>query len=216
MKIYYDTEFIEDGKTIELISIGMAAQDGRELYAVNSEITTGDLYTAICKHQWLMENVVPHLPLAPRKDNLPQVVPPKYLSGGTMSGRFDLDTTHRAVLPRWVIRNQVRQFITETPEPELWAWFGAYDHVALAQLFGPMVNLPLDIPMWTNDLRQEMARLKVYEQRPCDVSTKHNALFDARQVKIWDEWLTEIQIPADRDPRKAEFWEEVRNSAPQS
>ena len=37
MRIFYDTEFLDDGKTIDLISIGMVAEDGRELYAVSSE-----------------------------------------------------------------------------------------------------------------------------------------------------------------------------------
>src|SRR4051812_11038169 len=34
MKYFYDTEFLEDGQTIELISIGIVAEDGREYYAV--------------------------------------------------------------------------------------------------------------------------------------------------------------------------------------
>jgi hypothetical protein len=29
MKYFYGTEFIEDGKTIDLISIGIVAEDGR-------------------------------------------------------------------------------------------------------------------------------------------------------------------------------------------
>lgn len=32
MKFFLDTEFIEDGRTIDLISIGIVAEDGRELY----------------------------------------------------------------------------------------------------------------------------------------------------------------------------------------
>ena len=32
MKIWFDTEFIEDGKTIDLISIGMVRQDSATLY----------------------------------------------------------------------------------------------------------------------------------------------------------------------------------------
>jgi 3' exoribonuclease, RNase T-like len=38
VKIFYDTEFIEDGRTIDLISIGMVAEDGREYYAVNRDM----------------------------------------------------------------------------------------------------------------------------------------------------------------------------------
>ena len=37
---------------------------------------------------------------------------------------------------------------------ELWAWYAAYDHVALAQLWGAMPALPRAIPRFTKDLRQ--------------------------------------------------------------
>ena len=32
MKYWFDTEFIEDGKTIELLSLGVVAEDGRQFY----------------------------------------------------------------------------------------------------------------------------------------------------------------------------------------
>ncbi|WP_405559084.1 3'-5' exoribonuclease [Streptomyces canus] len=37
--IDYDLEFLEDGRTIELISIGMVCDDGRQYYAVNRDMT---------------------------------------------------------------------------------------------------------------------------------------------------------------------------------
>ena len=37
VRYFYDTEFIEDGVTIELVSIGIVAEDGREYYAVSTE-----------------------------------------------------------------------------------------------------------------------------------------------------------------------------------
>ena len=37
MRFFYDTEFIEDGETIELISIGIVGDDGREYYAVSTD-----------------------------------------------------------------------------------------------------------------------------------------------------------------------------------
>ena len=37
MRYFYDTEFIEDGETIELVSFGVVAEDGREFYAVSSD-----------------------------------------------------------------------------------------------------------------------------------------------------------------------------------
>lgn len=55
MKIWFDTEFIEDGKTIDLISIGLVREDGETLYLESSEV---DLRRA---SSWVMENVIPHL-----------------------------------------------------------------------------------------------------------------------------------------------------------
>jgi len=58
MKYFLDTEFIEDGKTIDLISIGIVSENGEEYYAVSSEF---DL-KKVRENDWLMENVVAHLP----------------------------------------------------------------------------------------------------------------------------------------------------------
>lgn len=64
MKYFFDTEFHEDGRTIDLISIGVVADDGRELYR---EDFSYDLTRAL-GHEWLRRNVVPHLTRA--KDHL--------------------------------------------------------------------------------------------------------------------------------------------------
>ena len=37
MRYFYDCEFIEDGTTIELVSVGIVAEDGREFYAVSTD-----------------------------------------------------------------------------------------------------------------------------------------------------------------------------------
>lgn len=55
MRIWFDTEFIEDGKTIDLISIGMVREDGATFYAENSECDIGQA------SQWVNQNVLPHL-----------------------------------------------------------------------------------------------------------------------------------------------------------
>lgn len=55
MKFYLDTEFIEDGKTIDLLSLGMVGETGLERYWVNSD---ADLSKA---SDWVKQNVIPHL-----------------------------------------------------------------------------------------------------------------------------------------------------------
>lgn len=61
MKFWFDTEFLEDGRTIQLISIGVIAEDGREYYA-----ETGDAQRLASRTPWLQQNVLPHLAGAPR------------------------------------------------------------------------------------------------------------------------------------------------------
>jgi hypothetical protein len=189
MKIFYDTEFIEDGRTIDLISIGMVAEDGRELYLVNDEIDDDPLSERIRGHNWLMENVIPHLPLKTRHDGRPSVdMPGSPNVFPRKLGHFGLDLSDNRIVPRRFIRNSVRDFIQATPDAELWAWYGAYDHVVLAQLFGRMIDLPEGVPMWTNDLKQEVVRLgnpHLTKQETGD----HNALADARWVKAAYESL---------------------------
>ena len=53
---FLDTEFNEDGKTIELISIALVSEDGREYYAVSSE------FDAEACNDWVKANVLPLLP----------------------------------------------------------------------------------------------------------------------------------------------------------
>lgn len=186
MKIFYDTEFLEDGRTIQLISIGMVAEDGRELYAVNENINVESLHGRICGHQWLMENVIPSLPL--RKSNGHGA---HSRLSGPYKGWFFLDMDDNTVMPPRMIRNQVRDFILATPDVELWAWYAAYDHVALAQLFGRMIDLPEGVPMWTNDLRQEVHRLG-NPNLPEQGEGKHNALADARHNLVIAQHLSAL------------------------
>ena len=55
MKIWFDTEFIEDGKTIDLLSIGMIREDGQTYYAEPLECDTSKA------SDWVRENVLPHM-----------------------------------------------------------------------------------------------------------------------------------------------------------
>ena len=53
------------------------------------------------------------------------------------------------------MRDRLLEFLNRgRDEVELWAWFAAYDHVALAQLWGDMPALPRELPRFTRELRQ--------------------------------------------------------------
>jgi hypothetical protein len=92
VRIFYDTEFLEDGHTIDLISIGMVAEDNREFYAVNRDAP----WDRIRDHPWLMTHVVPHLP------------------GGGASGASLINLDDPVVRPRHAIARGVRTFIHDT------------------------------------------------------------------------------------------------------
>ncbi|NMD57734.1 MULTISPECIES: polyadenylate-specific 3'-exoribonuclease AS [Tsukamurella] len=56
MKYFYDLEFIEDGRVIDLVSIGIVGEDGREFYAVSTE------FDPERAGPWVRANVLPKLP----------------------------------------------------------------------------------------------------------------------------------------------------------
>jgi hypothetical protein len=56
MRYYLDTEFFEDGRTIDLISIGVVCEDGREFYAVSKD---AELHRV---SEWVRTNVLEKLP----------------------------------------------------------------------------------------------------------------------------------------------------------
>lgn len=178
MRFWYDTEFLEDGKTIELISIGIVCENEATYYAVNSDMPVD----RIVEDKWMKANVWPHLPIRMNGDH-PTIF---------------LDMTSPQLKPKWVIANEVREFLTgirnnDGYPVELWADYSAYDHVVLAQLWGKMIGLPKGIPMWTHDLRQlwELAGRPEFPEFVLsdEPAPQHHALADARELQARWRWL---------------------------
>jgi hypothetical protein len=113
-RYFYDCEFIEDGRIVDLVSIGVVDEYGREFYAVSTEF---DDSRAV---PWVRRNVLDKLP----------------------------SPADRAWRSRERIRDDLYDFLMEPirdrpgEQLELWAWYAAYDHVVLAQLWGAMPALP--------------------------------------------------------------------------
>lgn len=200
--VTYDLEFIDDGQTIDLVSLGMKSGDGRTLYVINREMDQKKLLA----HDWMRKNVWPHLPLKDlpeRTGDYNQYVKKtcrcmpvnptesrskQEYSCHCMNGRLDMD--HPDVRPMGQIRRLVSDFLLashpvgvgeegfDLNNIKMWAWYGAYDHVRLAQCWGPMVDLPAHVPMLTHDLKSEHLRLGSPEM-PKQKGKEHNALADA-------------------------------------
>jgi len=173
MRYWYDTEFIEDGSTIDLISIGIVAEDRREYYAISTE------FSAKKASDWVKENVLVHLP--PRSPN------PAYESPRVVE-------ESRAWKSRVEIMKGVWQFchVEAYGKPELWGYYSDYDHVALCQLFGTMMDLPKRWPMYTRDIKQWCDALGNPEL-PKQGKGEHHALADARWNKRAWEFLAKVE-----------------------
>jgi hypothetical protein len=56
VRFFYDCEFIEDGVTIDLVSIGVVGETGREYYAISTVFDPGKA------NDWVRRNVLDKLP----------------------------------------------------------------------------------------------------------------------------------------------------------
>ncbi len=129
MRYYLDTEFNQTVDPVELISIAIVAEDGREFYAALS-----DFSTTACD-DWLKANVLPML------HDIGVAGPT-----GTYVGT------------RPFIKICIEDFIGDDPTPEFWAYFGAYDWYLFTRLWGFM-DMPKRYPKLCMDIKQEQLRL---------------------------------------------------------
>lgn len=166
MRYWFDTEFIERGPEypIRLLSIGIVAEDGREFYAEAAHASALiSLDFDNFGDSWLRDNVLPHL------------------RGG------------RSELRRADMSEAIRSFCgpSEFGKPEFWAYYADYDWVVLCQIFGRMIDLPKDWPMYCRDLKQllDEKNIRVAKQ---DETQEHSAINDARWVRYaWHKVVSE-------------------------
>lgn len=189
--ITMDWEFLENGRSIFPISVGLVSETGEKLYRVNYGVK--DMWGTLESHDFLRDHVLPHLPQA---DYSYTAFPEN-----TSVIQRKLDVANYDVSSLATMRTEIQEFITSFPDPQLWAWYAAYDHVTLAQLWGPMVDMPREIPWFTHDIKtlEWLAAKKLLEDKTIksddeldyvihqlerdkpkqDPATEHHALHDA-------------------------------------
>lgn len=165
---FYDWEFEEDGTTIEPISLGMVYGD-ETLYLLNSD------YNWEKTTPWLKASVLPVL----KDTRLPQPIE----------------------VPEKEIGDRILEFIKKYNNGlnpvKLIGYYDEYDHVCLAQRFGPMSKLPGFIPMHSYDLKQWTDDLGNPRLPKEENAIEHHALADALWNKTAFEWLkTHFKHPA--------------------
>ena len=184
MKYFLDTEFLEGtqktlfGKTkptIDLISIGIVCEDGREYYAISKDFNlkeawnrydikieqvSGDMrnhYPSGIKHKvyWLRENVL--------KNIFPEKVGMNYIQFKRLVNHFGKSNEQIAkeikhFVANRPIENNKEQWILDydTKDVQFYGYYADYDWVVFCWLFGRMIDLPKGFPMYCIDLKQTL------------------------------------------------------------
>lgn len=158
MKYFIDTEFHEyeiidllhkKRPTIDLISIGIVCEDGREYYRISNSFD----FMAACSNEWLKNNVIIPLAreLAPETD-IGDDLRPHVIFWKVTEAIEGKDKTAEPAR----IAQEIIEFIGEDDSPEFYAYYADYDWVVFCWLFGRMIDLPKGFPMYCRDLKQSL------------------------------------------------------------
>lgn len=187
-RFFYDTEFLEDGRTIDLLSFGMVCEtSSNEFYHVNADAD----WKRAFEHDWIRQNVmntIRHEVFVPSK------------ADREAGAKIEVELTEPypvAISKKSLAQSLVNYVETNLPEnhiPQFWAYYGSYDHVAMAQIYGTMMELPAFFPMFTMDIKQLMI-MKGVNSNPVPQENVHNALDDARHNLAVFRYLTSNDIP---------------------
>lgn len=175
LRYFIDTEFIESGPSnpIELISIGIVSEDGREFYAISSE------YDSSHASEWVRKNVL--MPLL--AEDPTEFFPLKEIAAKVVAFVWpDMPFKSDPSMMSPNQRDKARE------KPEFWGYYAGYDWVVFCQMFGTMMDLPKGFPMYCRDIKQlcdDLGNPKLPEQG----KGEHNALVDARWNKVAFEFL---------------------------
>jgi hypothetical protein len=210
MKYFIDTEFHEHKRpvkflgitikkvwTIDLISIGIKCEDGREYYAINRDLNLK--YAK--KDSWLKKNVIDKLP-AKR-----ELYPPH--------GSPRLWQESMRWLPMEQIKQEVIDFCGGKSEitndydgkpyyeyknndlPEFYGYYGSYDWVVFCWIFGRMLDLPNGFPMYIKDLKQMLDeyvdKQDWYYGRDCWSNTGSKDLQEKDRPATFSEKLKKVK-----------------------
>jgi hypothetical protein len=190
-RYYLDSEFIDDGKAIDLISIGIVAEDGREYYAQSCEF---DHRKA---SDWVKNNVLSRLQMCGHA-GVTHGIQGLYRADRAYHRRQDGQCFDKQRMPMYNcpwrshehIREEVKVFLDPSryDNPELYGWCAGYDFVVLCQLFGTMMALPDGYLHYIRDLQYELDLHQILDdQLPQQEQGLHNALEDAKYIKrLWD------------------------------
>lgn len=172
MKIFYDTEFLDDGKTIDLISIGMVKENGEELYLINRDMDIDRIF----EDEWVRENVLGDIfsDLKTKFFTQNNERDPSECKFRKLDFCYLLKEYGSS---KEEMKEEITKFVGNNPI--FYAYCASYDWVALCQIWGKMIDIPKGWRYYTRDVRQ------MIDDQNFDTSNihnlgEHNALADAK------------------------------------
>lgn len=174
-KIFFDTEFTGLHQNTTLISIGLVSECGKTFYAELNDYDTSQI------DEWLQKNVI---------DNLSNQWMLNNSCEGTENVKCNCDTK--------LLNLYLSQWLSQFESVEMWSDCLSYDWVLFNQIFGHAFNIPKNVYYIPFDIctmfklknidpdisREKYGCGEVYSEMP-----KHNALWDARVIKMCYEKL---------------------------
>jgi hypothetical protein len=194
MKYYLDTEFIEGPQrrrflgihyantkpTIDLISIGIVAEDGREYYEISKDFNLKEAWNRYqlepdnkvgarigClptqkKVYWIRENVLKPIfeelysrePLYLKEEIVPPFIYFSYKNLKKLISKYGKTNKE--------IAEEIKDFCkvpNEQKNIQFYAYYADYDWVVFCWIFGKMIDLPTGFPMYCRDLKQNLDEL---------------------------------------------------------
>jgi hypothetical protein len=136
MKIFFDTEFTGLHQGTTLISIGMIAEDGRELYCELND------YDKTQINDWLKDNVIDSLLYSKPKDGEDEY----YVATRTENNSIgnDLYKSYSVKMRGSTedLKNELERWFSQFDSVEIWSDCLSYDWVLFNQIWGHAFNIP--------------------------------------------------------------------------
>ena len=193
MKFFIDTEFNEYFKqyklsglpignkipTIDLISIGIVCENNKTYYALNKECNLLDAWN----DEWIRNNVL--YSIYNNLDfNIEKIASFSYAGMQYIFDTYGYKKTEIASYIKIFVYNN-----SKDSNIEFYGYYSDYDWVVFCWLFGRMIDLPQNFPMFCIDLKQIMEHCKLdneWKIKNCpEPKGEHNALIDA----LWNRDL---------------------------
>lgn len=194
VRFFLDTEFIEWGNQLDLISIGIVDEFDKDYYAINKNCSFEKA------NRWVIENVFPSLGIETTEDEYGFIDHRLPTSEDYLKFYKQPEEIKKELIK--FINTEVQEFVHQKTV-EIWVDYGAYDFVVLSQFFGGYEQLTKYLPEFFYDLQSNSRILEahrrftisIHKQFPESLETKgkHHALLGAetckRRFEVLNQWL---------------------------